>query len=355
MEEKTAHVEDIKGTYFYKEWLKREGIPVIEDYYIKDVRTQKLEPWKRKGGMGVYLNLIGTEDTNDSYICEIPPGKSLNPQRHLFEEMIYVVSGNGSTSVWTDGGAKRTFEWQEGSLFAVPLNARHQHFNGSGDRPARYLAVTDAPLVMNLFHNEDFIFHNDFAFRDRFDSGDEYFSGKGTAFAPSRIWETNFIPDLRKMDLITWKERGAGGRNRRFEIADNTMCAHLSEFPVGTYKKGHRHGPGAHVIIIKGTGYTLMWPEGAPKRRFDWQEGSIIVPPDKWFHQHFNTGKKEAAYLAIRWGGRKHLMGRQFITDKSLKEGGDQVEYKDEDPQVRRMFEEALAEEGVESKMGQFF
>jgi mannose-6-phosphate isomerase-like protein (cupin superfamily) len=354
MEEKTAKVEDIKGTYFYKEWLKREGIPVIEDYYIKDVKTQKLEPWKRKGGLGVYLNLIGTEDTNDSYICEIPPGKSLNVQRHLFEEMIYIVSGNGATSVWMEEGKKQTFEWQAGSLFAIPLNTWHQHFNGSGVRPARYLAVTDAPLVMNLFHNEDFIFNNNFDFRDRFGAGDDYFSGKGRAFG-TRGWDTNLIPDLRKMELPEWKERGAGGRNSFFEFAENTMCAHLSEFPLGTYKKAHRHGPGAHVIIVKGEGYTLMWPEGSPMQRFDWHEGSVIVPPDKWFHQHFNTGKEEAVYLAIRWWSKKHMMMKAPLPDKNLKEGGDQIEYQDEDPIVRKMFEEALAKEGIESKMAPYF
>ena len=354
MGEKTTDVEDIKGSYFYKEWLKRECIPVIEDYYVKDVKTQRLEPWERKGGMGVYLNLIGTEDTNDSYICEIPPGKSLKPQRHLFEETIYVVSGNGSTSVWEEGGVKRTFEWQTGSLFAIPLNACHQHFNGSGIRPARYLGVTDAPLVMNLFHNEDFIFNNNFSFRDRFDADDDYFSGRGKAYA-SRVWESNFIPDIRKVELLEWKERGAGGRNRFFELADNTMCAHLSEFPVGTYKKAHRHGPGAHVIIIKGTGYTLMWPEGAPMQRFDWQEGSIIVPPDAWFHQHFNTGKDEAVYLAIRWNSKKNKMGKPRLVDKSLKDGGGQIEYENEDPMVLTLFEEALAKEGVVSKMSPFF
>jgi hypothetical protein len=97
-----------------------------------------------------------------------------------------------------------------------------------------------------------------------------------------------------------------------------------------------------------------MWPEGSPKQRFDWQEGSIIVPPDMWFHQHFNTGKEEARYLALRWRGQKHMMMKASRVDKSVKEGGAQIEYEDEDPMVRKMFEEALAKEGVESKMNQF-
>ena len=46
--------------------------------------------------------------------------------------MILVLSGRGSTTVWNDAGARITFEWKDGALFAIPLNCHHQHFNGSG-------------------------------------------------------------------------------------------------------------------------------------------------------------------------------------------------------------------------------
>ena len=50
------------------------------------------------------------------------------------------------------------------------------------------------------------------------------------------------------------------------EIANNLNSAHISQFPLGTYKKAHRHGPGAHVIILTGSGYSFMWPDGAEKQ-----------------------------------------------------------------------------------------
>ena len=87
--------QSIEQESAYQRWLRMEGLPVIRDYYIEDIRAVPLEPWERRGGSGVYLNLIGTGDMNDATICEIPPGRSLNPERYLFEEMVYVASGRG--------------------------------------------------------------------------------------------------------------------------------------------------------------------------------------------------------------------------------------------------------------------
>ena len=136
-----------------------------------------------------------------------------------------------------------------------------------------------------------------------------------------------------------------------FELADNTMCAHISQFPPGTYKKAHRHGPAANVVILSGKGYTLMWPEGKPWVKCDWHKGSLVVPPDRWFHEHFNSGGEPARYLAIRWNSRKHSMGEAFKVDESTKAGGDQIEYEDEGPAIRKLFAEELAKEGAEMRM----
>src|SRR5438067_482304 len=114
----------------YDQLQAREGIPVVKGNVVSDVLALELAPWKRMGALGCYLNLAGQQQT-DAYVCEIPPGSQTLPQRHLFEEIIYIVRGHGATSVWQDGTSKLTFEWGLGAIFAIPLNASYQHFNGS--------------------------------------------------------------------------------------------------------------------------------------------------------------------------------------------------------------------------------
>jgi len=56
----------------YEQFIESESIPIMRGYSIDDLRTLPLEPWKRKGGKGAYINLEGTSEINDAYVCEIP-------------------------------------------------------------------------------------------------------------------------------------------------------------------------------------------------------------------------------------------------------------------------------------------
>ncbi|MGH7088622.1 MAG: hypothetical protein ACREFQ_06950, partial [Stellaceae bacterium] len=299
-------------------------------------------------------NHEASRTSNDCYVCEIGPGSELAPQRQLYEEMIYILDGSGSTTVWNDAGARITFEWGKGSMFAIPLNCSHRHFNGSGRAPARFVAVTNSPPVINLYEDPEFVFNTKHDFKGRFDGEPDYFANRGTQ--KGLLLETNFVADAVNLPLISAKERGAGGGHIRFNLAKGSMNCHISQFPVGTYKKAHAHGPGAQVIILSGEGYTLMWPEGEEPRHYQWKVGSLIVPPNMWFHQHFNTGTTPSRYLAFKHEGVaiRNVQGvpKAWI---SRKRGGDQIDYADEPTVVRSLFAEALGKHGLEPRMDEAY
>ncbi len=342
----------------YRSWAFREGIPVTTGYGV-DLLGVDVRPWGRIGASGAFVHLDGRGDFLDIQIVEIAPGKQTDPQKHLYEEVIYVLDGNGSTVVETPDGQKRSVEWQTSSLLAIPLNARYTHYNASGTKRARLAVVTDLPLMLNVLRSEAFIFDNPTAFPERF-GAEQHFRGDGT-FVPIKpgrnLWETNFVPDLRTFELKQWSARGAGGSNMMFVLADGTMHAHMSEMPVGTYKKGHRHGADFHVFAVTGQGYSIYWYDGDKDfQRFDWKHGGVFAPADRQFHQHFNTSAEPARYLAVAFGSLRYpTVADKLATwlgmDVSVKSGGRQVEYEDEDPRILRMYEDELAKRGIPSRM----
>ena len=347
----------------YAAWLKKEGVKVYEEFYFPSLAKIELRPWERKGGDGAVIHIANRHLPNDCHVVEIKPKGKSQPEHHMYEMTIYVVSGRGATTIWQhekNGKGKQSFEWQAGSLFSIPLNVWYQNFNGSGNEPARYIAVTNAPPMMRLFGEDQFIFNCDYMFSERYSGEEDYFSGKGKLFS-RRIWESNFIANAPDMPLYGWNERGAGGINAMLEMANNNMKNHISEFPVGTYKKAHRHGPGAHLVLLSGTaGYSLLWTkeDRSDMKKCDWQVGSmVIVPSDNCFHQHFNSGSTRARYLALRQGDmglQTPKGGAPEGTDKSVKEGGYQTEYEDENREIHEIFEKEIAAHGATCKMKAF-
>jgi hypothetical protein len=196
----------------YELWQQTEEIPIYGGLAVEDLKTISLGPWKRKRAMGAFINMLGAGRSCDAYVCEIPARDQTCHEQYLFEELIYVIKGRGATSVWNVEERKQTFEWQEGSTFSPPLNTWRQHFNAQSDEPARFLALTDAPVMINRFRNLDFIFNNSFHFSDRFSGQEGYFSGKGRRF--NRIEDgmptsSRMFPGFRLLEHST---RGQGAR-----------------------------------------------------------------------------------------------------------------------------------------------
>ena len=187
----------------YTRWVKNEGLDIIDAMYVPDLYNVELKPWASRNGHGVFINHDASRTTNDSYVCEIDPGHKLTAQRQLFEETIMVLSGRGSTTVWNDAGKKVSFEWQAGSLFAVPLNTWHQHYNGSGKEKARFISVTNLPPIMNIYEDPNFIFNTSYDFKGRFSGEADYFAAKQEM--SGLLLETNFVADAVNLPLAEAK------------------------------------------------------------------------------------------------------------------------------------------------------
>src|SRR5438093_4077322 len=100
--------DEYKGPY--EMWKELEGIPTIRDYYVRDLLAAPVTKWKSRGGAGVFINLEGAQGFNDSYVYELEPREQSNPVRHIYEETVYILKGQGATTIWNEGGPKQTFE-----------------------------------------------------------------------------------------------------------------------------------------------------------------------------------------------------------------------------------------------------
>ena len=357
-----------KTTYF--KWMAKEAIPVIDGFGIEDVRDIDVAPWARTGGKAAFLNLYGMEGVTGMYVGEIPAGSALKPEKHFYEEVIVILEGQGATEIWQDGATKQMFEWGPWSLFAPPLNTNHRLLNG-GRTPVKYLAVTDAPLVMDIVHNEEFVFACPYNFSDRYTAADGYFKQglKRYEAGMQHIWETNFISDIQTANVDKREVKGAGVSITQFEIAGNSLIGHLAQWPAARYHKAHYHGAGAILLGLQSSGYVLLWSKESGTHPFaagraedvveiKWKAGSVYCPGGGWFHQHFNTGAKPARHLALRYGSRIHPIGFKIADKRSedgvyidVKQGGTLIEYADEDPYIRKHYEDELKKAGVTSAM----
>ena len=337
----------------YDRWMLSTGLPVHRGHYVADPKTVAVGPWEERGVNAAFISLMGMEGVCEARITEIPPGATSEPFKLGVSEIVYVLDGQGLTTVWSGDGPKKTFEWGHSAMFIVPRNCWAQYSNARGDRPARLLNYNHLPLAMSSIPDLWFFFNSPMEEPELLygHEGEDFYADAkmvtvegATVRGTEAFWRAHFIPDMSNWDkLLNYPGRGAGGKRVVIEFPGVQMNCHMSVFDPQLYKKGHKHGPGRIIVIPKGDGYSVLTPgPGVPGERAvcHWQEGSIFVPPDNWYHQHFNTGATDARYLALaplpQFGGNpiRH-----------------QIEYPEEDPWVRDYFQSELAKKGLQSLM----
>ena len=149
----------------------------------------------------------------------------------------------------------------------------------------------------------------------------------------------------------------------------------IAEYETGQYSKAHKHSSGAILVCIKGKGFSCTWPDTLGMR--PWQEGRgedvkqqtyepvgmISAAPMRgdWFHQHFGTDPEGLRLLifdgpygpGFRRGGAPGAQARD-VGAVDTRDGGNAIAYMDEDPQIRKTYEEELATNGMQSRMPQW-
>src|SRR3979409_20854 len=115
------------------------GLPVHTGYYIPDLRSLELGRWEERGCDAAFVQLEGQQGITETRVSEVPPRGVLPPVRLAFDEVVYVVQGRGATTIWRTGGERKSFEWQENSMFLLPRHHFHQFSSTHGSRAARLL------------------------------------------------------------------------------------------------------------------------------------------------------------------------------------------------------------------------
>jgi gentisate 1,2-dioxygenase len=126
--------------FAYQEELRRKNSKVITK--AEDMR---LEPTSMGSvaylvdpRLGFHVKALST------VLAEIPAGKRSGSHRHLYDEIDYVLDGEGDVII-----EDRTYHVKKGDSLAMPVFAWHQYF-ATGDRPLRIIAFNTRPAMENL-------------------------------------------------------------------------------------------------------------------------------------------------------------------------------------------------------------
>lgn len=133
--------------------FNRQHPPIKGLVVPHDLRKMDLPERKWRNNRGRWFDLADYEVLN-AHLAELKPGSASVRHRHTTEAYLYVVKGHGYSVINYDDEPVEVVEWSEGTLFAPPRWAWHQHFNLDENDTSRYLAIQDTGLLRTMrLHN----------------------------------------------------------------------------------------------------------------------------------------------------------------------------------------------------------
>lgn len=270
----------------YGDWAQAEGVPIVTAAEV-DLLTAAVAPWPRFGGNGAIAHLAGRGDFLTLFLFELAARGQSAQQRHLYEEVFFVLSGRGTTVIETADGGTRRQDWGPHNLFTVPMNAPHRHINES-DQPARIVSVNDLRYLFNVFRNEAFVFANDARFPERA-SGVDQRDGARLETA-QRVDLTSTSLEADSLDIT---------------LAHGSIGATLHEIAPGTSRNGPHMDTGCILFGVTGT---LELQQGETARAL--RAGIVTAVLPDTAYQLVNKGAQAARLLAVRMGSARYPLLR---------------------------------------------
>ena len=253
----------------------------------------------------------------DVTIVEIPAGGQLAARRRLAEEMVYIISGQGQTTIWNQAsGKKEKYSWKEGDYLSPTLNAWYQHGNASASASARLLVISSAPLIKNLFKTEALLTSVDFSFADRWEKSvaqkPEYVGDVQEGADAVRMKVGHLLPDLPGRAM---EERRKGVLGITITPEGDMAQNHIMEMEVREYlssdenSPGHRHVWETVYFIVGGDGFAMLQRQGEAERRLDWKAGDLFVVGANEYHLHRARTGGTARVVQVKASGYFNNVG----------------------------------------------
>lgn len=273
----------------YGDWAKGEGVPIVTAE-TADLLSASVAPWRRFGMNGAIFHLTARGDFLTLFLFELPAGGKSAQQRHLYEEVFYVLSGRGTTEIEAADGRTHRLAWGPHSLFTVPMNARHHHVNDAGE-PARLVSVNDLRYFFNVFRNEEFVFANGASFPERIADADRR---EGVR------WETGQTVDLSAAAI-------APDGFLDMTLAHGSIGAALHEIAPNAQHAGPHAESGCFLFAVSGDVSLRRDSDGAT---VDLRPGLVIASLPDAAYRVANSSAHPARLLAVRMGSARYPLLR---------------------------------------------
>ena len=83
----------------YEVYMEEQALPIHRGTVgFHDIRDLALASWKRIAALEpAFIELNGCGGLQGMYIIEVPGAGAITPEKHMYEEIFYVLEGRGTT------------------------------------------------------------------------------------------------------------------------------------------------------------------------------------------------------------------------------------------------------------------